>query len=102
MEEADETGKREKEKKYRKRKKKKLENKRKVCSHSVNSSHFLSLVGDRECGKKDIFCPAQFSSVQFSCSVVSDSLRPHESQHARPPYPSPTPRFYSDSRPSSR
>ena len=33
----------------------------------------------------------QFSSVQFSRSVVSDSLRPHESQHARPPCPSPTP-----------
>ena len=33
-------------------------------------------------------------SVQFSCSVVFDSLRPHELQHARPPYPSPTPRVY--------
>ena len=33
----------------------------------------------------------QFSSVQFSLSVVSDSLRPHESQHARPPCLSPTP-----------
>ena len=33
-----------------------------------------------------------FSLVQFSCSVVSDSLRPHELQHARPPCPSPTPR----------
>ena len=32
----------------------------------------------------------EFSSVQFSQSVVSDSLRPHESQHARPPCPSPT------------
>ena len=42
-----------------------------------------------------------FSSVQFSCSVVSDSLRPHESQHARPPCPSPTPGVQSDSRPSS-
>ena len=42
-----------------------------------------------------------FSSVQFSRSVVSDSLRPHESQHARPPCPSPTPRVHSDSRPSS-
>ena len=31
------------------------------------------------------------TSVQFSCSVVSDSLRPHELQHARPPCPSPTP-----------
>ena len=42
-----------------------------------------------------------FSSVQFSCSVVSDSLRPHESQHARPPCLSPTPGDPSDSRPSS-
>ena len=39
---------------------------------------------------------------QFSCSVVSDSLRPHESQHARPPCPSPTPRVHSDSHPSSQ
>ena len=44
----------------------------------------------------------QFSSVQFSCSVVSHSLRPHELQHARPPCPSPTPGVHSDSRPSSR
>ena len=41
-------------------------------------------------------------SVQFSCSVVSDSLRPHESQHARLPCPSPTPRVHWDSRPSSQ
>ena len=40
------------------------------------------------------------SSVQFSHSVVSDSLRPHESQHARPPCPSPTPRVHSYSCPS--
>ena len=39
---------------------------------------------------------------QFSCSVVSSSLRPHESQHARPPCPSPTPGVYSNSCPSSR
>ena len=38
-----------------------------------------------------------FSSVQFSRSVVSDSLRCHESQHARPPCPSPTPGVYSNS-----
>ena len=43
-----------------------------------------------------------FPSVQFSCSVVSDSLRPHELQHARPPCPSPTPGVHSDSRPSSQ
>ena len=38
-----------------------------------------------------------FSSVQFSCSVVSDSLQPHESQHARPPSPLPTPGVHSNS-----
>ena len=43
----------------------------------------------------------QFSSVQFSCSVVSDSLWPHESQHTRPSCPSPTPGVYSNSCPSS-
>ena len=42
------------------------------------------------------------SSVQFICSVMSDSLWPHESQHASPPCPSPTPRAYSNSCPSSR
>ena len=43
-----------------------------------------------------------FSSAQFSRSVVSDSLRPHELQHARPPCPSPTPGVHSNSRPSSQ
>ena len=43
-----------------------------------------------------------FSSVQFSCSVMSDFLRPHGLQHTRPPCPSPTSRAYSDSCPSSR
>ena len=42
------------------------------------------------------------SSVQFSRSVVSDSLRPHESQHTRPPCPSPTPGVYPSSCASSR
>ena len=46
--------------------------------------------------------PVQFSSVQFRCSVVSDSLQPHESQHARPPCPSPTPGVYTKSCPSSQ
>ena len=44
---------------------------------NVSVSHFSSVT--------------QFSSVQFSCSVVSDSLRPHELQHARPPCPLSTP-----------
>ena len=43
----------------------------------------------------------QFSSVQFSHSVVSDSLWPHGSQHTRPPCPSPSPGVHSDSRPLS-
>ena len=61
--------------------------------------------------EKDIFWGCQFykvsglhhfSSVQFSHSVVSDSLQPHELQHARPPCPSPNPRVHSDSCPSSQ
>ena len=43
----------------------------------------------------------QFISVQFSCSVVSNSLQPRESQHARPLCPSPTPGIYPNSCPSS-
>ena len=49
-----------------------------------------------------MFGSVQFSSVQFSPSVMSDSLRPHELQHTRPPCPSPTPGVHSDSRPSSQ
>ena len=44
----------------------------------------------------------QFSSVQFSRSVMSNSLQPHGLQNARPPCPSPTPRAYSNSCPLSR
>ena len=44
----------------------------------------------------------QFSSVQLSRSVMSDSLRPHESQHTRPPCPSPSPGVHSNSCPLSR
>ena len=43
-----------------------------------------------------------FNSVQFSRSVVSDSLRPHEPQHAKPPCPSPTPGVHPNPCPSSR
>ena len=49
------------------------------------------------------FSSVEFSrSVQFNCSVVSKLLWPPEPQHARPPCPSPTPRVYSNSCPSSR
>ena len=42
------------------------------------------------------------NSVQFSCSVMSDYLQPHESQHTRPPCPSPIPGVHTDSWPLSR
>ena len=59
-----------------------------LTPHSPTSTHLFQF--------------ALFSSVQFSRSVVSDSLQPHELQHARPPCPSPTPGVHSDSRPSSQ
>ena len=53
-----------------------------------------------------VLCPVNFftsrlSSVQFSCSVMSNYFRPHGLQHARPPCPSPTPRVYSNTCPLS-
>ena len=60
---------------------------------------FINLwLDDRWISKNSISYP----SVQFSRSVVSDSLRPHGPQHARPPCPSPTPGGYSNSCPFSR
>ena len=61
----------------------------------------MDVTGDRS---KVQCCKEQhcISSVQFSRSVVFDSFRPLESQLARPPCPSPTPRGHSDSRPSSK
>ena len=44
----------------------------------------------------------QFSSVHFRCSVMSDSLRPHESQHTRTPCPSPNPRVHPNPCPLSQ
>ena len=51
---------------------------------------------------KSRYTKSRVASAQFSRSVVSDSLRPHESQHARPCCPSPTPGVHSDSRLSSQ
>ena len=68
-------------------------------------------VRSKESGSKSVICYSAslcfcclslFSSVQVSHSVVSGSLRPHELQHARPPYPSPTPGVYPNSCPLSR
>ena len=68
----------------------------------------LSVISQQENVNQDpseiplLIYSVQFSSVQFIHSVVSDSLLPHESQHARPPCPSPTPGVHSDSCPSSQ
>ena len=61
---------------------------------AVNKTHFMISPESRH--------RWNISSVQFSRSVVPNSLRPHESQHARPPCPSPTPGVHTDSRPSSQ
>ena len=52
--------------------------------------------------KKKAYLKTAIISVQFSCSVMFDSLQLHELQHARPPCPSPTPRIHSNSCPLSR
>ena len=64
----------------------------------------VTLMNDSEIPEvwKCLIVNSAFSSVQFSRSVVSNSLWPHESQHARPPYPSPTPRVYPNTCPSSQ
>ena len=63
---------------------------KRVCQSCILSSCLFNLYEE------------SVSSVsQFSRSVVSSSLRPHESQHARPPCPSPSPGVQSDSHPSS-
>ena len=55
-----------------------------------------------QCINKNVYSNIISNSVQFSHSVMSDSLRPHESQYARPPCPSPTPGVYSNSFPLRR
>ena len=65
---------------------------RKILSYMIPLYAMSTL---NKCGCTEI-------SVQFSRSVVSDSLRLHESQHARPPCPSPSSGVHSDTRPSSQ
>ena len=69
-----------------------------IPSQSCSSS----LGWHRELPLLDVSKKFGVSSVQLSHSVVSNSLRPHELQHARPPCPSPTPGVHSDSCPSSQ
>ena len=67
----------------------------------VKRYSFLLLLKKWDLNRSSFFL-YYIQSVQFSRSVVSDSLRPHESQHARPPCPSPTPGIHPNSCPSSR
>ena len=74
----------------------------------TRAAHFNQRWGGEYFALTDIFFPV-FSffakvevSYQFSCSVVPDSMRPYELQHARPPCPLPSPGGHSDSRPLSQ
>ena len=69
------------------------------CTTSLST---LALIMYLEICIPQYHCEGQVSSVQFSHSVVSNSLWPHESQHARPPCPSPTPGVCSNSFPLSQ
>ena len=71
-----------------------------TSSFSIYNSFYLFL--SDWCGLDSQYCVNKSNESQFSCLVVSDSFWLHESQHARPPCPSPTPRVYSDSCPLSR
>ena len=67
--------------------------------HLMPSFHYLQILNCLLIQRSTFFFFA-FSSAQFSHSVMSDSLRPHESQHVRPPCPSPPPRVHSNSHPA--
>ena len=67
--------------------------KKKQNLNSTTLSYFALSLGEKEITLQ--------GTVQFGCSVMSDSLRPHGLQHSRPPYPSPTPGACSNSCPSS-
>ena len=71
------------------------------CSLPVSSVHGDSLMAEVHIKGMTSVSPdaSPHNWVQFSCSVVSNSLWPHGLQHARPPWPSPTHRVYSNSYP---
>ena len=69
---------------------------------TVNENYFHVEMGRTKMSVRNLNLMKESTSVQFSRLVVSNSLRPHESQHSRPPCPSPTPGVYSNSCPLSR
>ena len=77
-----------------------VESFRQECSQHLASACYESGVNNKDVQIYMAWTKASEGyrpSVQFSCSLVSDSLRPHESQHARPPCPLPTPGVHPDS-----
>ena len=76
---------------------KNLENKMEKMQESINKDLEVLKNKHRETSNTITEIKNTFSSVQFSHSVMSDSLWPHESQHTRPPRPSPTPGVHPDS-----
>ena len=70
-------------------------------SHSSRLSQSTGFALPESCIFQNGYLILHISSVQLSCSVMSDSLRPHEPQHARPPCPS-TPRVHPNPCPSSQ
>ena len=76
----------------------------KILGHSleISSTPFAEIVQSKLSISFSFCTPSYFSSVEFSCSVVSNSLRPYGLQHARLPCPSPTPGPCSNSCPSCR
>ena len=74
----------------------------KILKEMGISDHQTCLLRNLYAGQEATVGNGHGTTVQFSRSVMSNSLRPHESQHARPPCPSPTPRVHPDSRPLSQ
>ena len=72
-----------------------------VVVQSLRRVRLIAIPWSAACQAILSFAISQFSSVQFSCSVMSDSLWLHEPQHARPPCPLPTPRVHTNPCPLS-
>ena len=72
--------------------------------NGIYQTFIVNLLCAQWCVWSSVICHLVWTYIsdQISCSVVSDSFRPHESQHARPPCPSPAPGVHSDSCPSSQ
>ena len=75
-----------------------------MCSKKKKKSYFATRFRMPNSCLRQVMCHLYSTtlSIQFSRSVVSDSLRPHEPQHARPPCPSPAPRVYPNPCPLSQ